>query len=375
VKLFVEADSIARPKMSGVGHACLEMLRQLDAEMAKNAEVQVTAIIPFGAKKIVDGYGFQNIKIRRLWPGQKIINYVLTRTPLPLPVDIWFGRGTYIFPNYKNWYVPFSRSVTFVHDIVFKMYPETVQTKNRQYLEANFSRWLSRTDRVICISQSSADEVAEQFPAYKNKISAVHLGVDLNTYTPQSEAKIDKALKRYDLPREYFLFVGNIEPRKSIEKLFDAYKLYADKNSLPAALVLVGGDGWNNTAIKEKMVRMQDAGYAIHHPKTYVEDEDLPALYSGAKALVHVAIHEGFGITSLQAQACGTPVIVSDLPVHKETLDPGNATFVSVVDSAGIARAMRQVKRHKTNKTTLTWDSTIANLLSVIDNLTPKQEG
>ncbi len=98
----------------------------------------------------------------------------------------------------------------------------------------------------------------------------------------------------------------------------EAYKLYSDqtKNQLP--LVLIGGDGWQNGTILSKISDLLNDGYEIYHPKEYVADKDMPALYSGAKVLLHLALHEGFGLTALEAMGTKTPVLVSDIPVMHE---------------------------------------------------------
>ena len=116
---------------------------------------------------------------------------------------------------------------------------------------------------------------------------------------------------------------------------------------------------------------MQDEGYAVFRPDRYVKDEDLPALYSGARANVHVAIHEGFGLPPVQAQACGTPVIASNLPVFHEILDPSITTYVPPARPQDIAGAMvRSLPwspgRRATPKHQLTWDNTVRELTKFI---------
>lgn len=373
MKIFVEADSIVRPQMSGVGHACLEIVRSLDKLMSNNDNLDVVLIVPFGAKRIVTKYGFKRVRVRSLWPGGRALNYMLARTSLPIPVDLWFGRGIYVFPNYKNWFVPFSSSITFVHDIAFKLYPETVQPKNRQYLEANFKRWIRRSDKVACISKSAGKDIENNFPETQEKIETIRLGVDPSVYFRRDEAEIARVLEKYDMPHDYFLFVGNLEPRKNLNALLDAYKLYADKhNDSPKALLLVGGDGWQNESIKVKIRNLQDKGYAIYQPSAYVEDENLPALYSGASALVHIAIYEGLGLSCLQAQACGTHVIAADIPVFRETLSGQNTTFVDNKKTAAVAAALADLKEHSEGLVDFTWDQTVKKLVAVSMGLEEK---
>jgi glycosyltransferase involved in cell wall biosynthesis len=368
-KLFIEADSITYEHMSGIGHSTLEIIRQFDKVAGQ--DLQVTIIVPYGKKKSIKKYKFKNSRVRSLPIGQRYINYLLTRTSFPLPIDLLFGQGIYIFPNYKNWPLAFSKSITFVHDVTFKQHPETLNPKNLVYLEANFERWLARTDSIISISESSAAELRHHFPNYASKVSVVYLGVDPSMYHQRSKQEIDKVCAEYGLPLDYFLCVGNIEPRKNIARLLDAYKIYCDTSKSPKALVIIGGDGWKNESILQTIKHLQALKYRIIQPKAYVADEDLPTLYSGAKALIHIAIHEGFGLPPVQAQACGTFTIVSDLPVMKEVVNPKSAIFVNPYDINDIASAMGQVPVTQPKQTTplLTWKNTMLGIRKIIDKM------
>jgi len=368
MNILIEADSIASDKMSGIGHTVLEMITALD-KAVQDSPYRITVIVPFGRKQYAQRHKWQNISIRQLPPGYKYVNYILTRTSIPVPIDLFFGRGVYIFPNYKNWSVPFSRSITFVHDVAFRLFPETIHPKNLDYLNANFSRWLRRTNGVISISRQSASETEKFFPEVKGKIKTIYLGVDRDVFYPRKKIDVAKTLDKYGIKKDYFLVVGNIEPRKNVDGLLDAYRKYADMTPMAAQLVIVGGDGWKNQSTLDTITTMTAEGYAIYRPKKYVSDEDLPLLYSGARALIHVAFHEGFGLPPVQAQACGCPVIASSLPVFRETLNPSTVIYVDTNRAESVVRAMQQTSsvrsgRMSSVKKNLTWSNTVTQLLA-----------
>lgn len=371
MKIFVEADSIAYGRMSGIGHTTLEILREFDDRMATDKALQVTAIIPRHTSQIVRKYNLKNVKLREIPISQKYINYLLTRTSLPIPIDLWFGKGVYIFPNYKTWYTPFSQSITFMHDVAFKLFPKTVNPKNLVYLEANFTRWLKRATIVATITQASAQEIQTFFPGISDKLQVVPLGVNTTQYYPQPAAKVNAVRNKYRIPAEYFLFVGNIEPRKNIYSLLCAYEGYANGRTKASSLVLVGGDGWQNQNILEKIKAMQASGLSVIRPEEYVDDEDLPALYSGSLSIIQWSLHEGFGLPPLQAQACGAPVIASNIASLKEILDASNTTFLEPSDIKGMSEALsKAVKvsaKNSVNKMSFkyTWTKTVSHLLSI----------
>ena len=357
--------------MSGIGHATFEIIKFLNKKFEGTTH-SITAVVPYGRKQYVTKYNWKNVNVRQLPPGYKYVNYLLVRTSLPIPVDLFFGRGIYIFPNYKNWYVPFSRSITFVHDVVYRLLPDTTHPKNLVYLNANFNRWLKRADGIVSISEQSTREVQEIFPSTQGRITTIHLGVDRAIFYPRRRDEVDIELKNYSISKDYFLVVGNIEPRKNISTLLDAYRQYADGINSPAQLVIIGGDGWKNEDLLLKINQMIKEGYDIHRPKKYVEDSALPMLYSGARAVLHIALHEGFGLPPVEAQACGTPVIVSNIPVLHEVLGLTGVTFVPPTDVEAIANAMQislpvKSARKVAIKPELTWDNTVEKLLAFAD--------
>lgn len=376
--IFIEADSIASNKTSGIGNATSEILRHLD-KLAIEKKLKVTAIVPYGRRNFVsEKYQFNNVHIRSLPPGYKYVNYVLTRTSIPLWPDMFFGRGVYIFPNYKTWSVPFSKAVTFIHDIAHIKYPHTTHPKNLKYLNDNFGRWLKRADVIATISDSSKRDIEEQFPKHSKKIVRIHLGVDTDFYKRQDDRAVNLTYKALGIPKNCLLYVGSIEPRKNILTLLDAYKRYSDQHAgHPKPLVLIGGDGWNNTDIKYKISELIAEGYQIKLPEEYVEDSMLPAVYSGAFALVHVAIYEGFGLSLAQAMACGLPVITANNSSMPEVV--GNAgLMVDANNAKQIANAIARLENDQVmygrlqekgmeRAKELSWLNTVKKLLSEVE--------
>jgi glycosyltransferase involved in cell wall biosynthesis len=367
MRIIVEADSIATDRMSGIGHATLEIIRELEKQIT--SKDSLVLVVPFGKKSYLDKYYFKKANIRSLLPGYKYINYLLVRTSFPVPVDFFFGKGLYIFPNYKNWFVPRSFSLTFVHDVAYKIFPETIHPKNLVYLNKNMDRWLNRTTKIAAISQSSAKEISQYFPNYKNKIVNIPLGVNPTVFSRTPENETEKAKKKIGITGRYFIYVGNIEPRKNIDILLDAYKEYSDHEKDPAQLLIVGGGGWSNESTYDHMKTLQGEGYGIVKSPTYVNDDQLPALYSGANALVHVSLHEGFGLSVVQAQACGTPVILSKIPVLNEISVKKNRLFVVTNDISAIAKAMHDFdgskKYTQSPVVKYTWTSTVQKIMSI----------
>ena len=116
----------------------------------------------------------------------------------------------------------------------------------------------------------------------------------------------------------YLLFVGNIQPRKNLRGLLDAFALLKRRERIPHRLVVVGRKAWLYAGVFAQ-VRELDVESDVRFI-SYVPDADLPALYSGADALVYPSLCEGFGLPPLEAMRCGTPALVSDRPAFPEVL-------------------------------------------------------
>jgi glycosyltransferase involved in cell wall biosynthesis len=224
--------------------------------------------------------------------------------------------------------------VVTLHDLVpLKRRGEYLRTGLRFRL-----RYLAvhRAARLIVPSHAVADDTSEllNFPAERIDVipeapSAV--------FRPASGDAVAAVRDRYGLPEDYLLWVGGLEhpdPRKRVAALVDTPR------ELP--LVLVG---------KHRRWATELPGVQL---TGHVPDEHLAAIYSGAHALVFPSDDEGFGLPPIEALACGTPVVVSDLPVMREVLDD-RAVYVDPHDLPGLVAAAEAATRPAPPPPTWTW--------------------
>ena len=296
-------------------------------------------------------------------------------------MDIIFGRGVYLFPNFKNWPLLFSKNITYIHDVYFKVAPEHIEAKNLDLLKRHTDGFIQRSDAVVTVSQHAKKEIEHFFPESKGKVYTVYNGVDHSLYYPRPLEEQEGLATKYGLSRKkFFVFFSNIEPRKNIEKLLDAYRIFIDKTGeRDIALLIVGGMGWGNEKILAKMKSMKDESYRVMKPDRYVPDADMPALLSAAICLVHPALFEGFGLTPLEAMACGTPVVVGDNSSLPEVMGKQYDRYVDVMDPSDIAKEMLyHYKRQDVNQYGLrrskqfSWDKSAVELAHVIKEVDEK---
>jgi glycosyltransferase involved in cell wall biosynthesis len=355
--------------LSGVGVVLLETLKALDSEYyAKKYDLYV--FLPFNETSVFKKrHSFKYIKLRTLPFPHKFLS-LFSRMRFAPPLDIFLGSGTYIFENYRNWPLVFkkSRSLTYVHDVAFKIFPEYIEPNNLNYLNKYAPLWLKRASKIITVSQSSKNEV-EQFLKVGD-VSVVKNAVDTSLFYPRTQGEIKSARQKWGLSKNYFLFLGNIEPRKNLTTLVKAFAKYEKAIDNQDALFLVGGDGWNNADIYESVKAAQAEGASVIKNSKFVPDSDLPSLMSGAIALVLPSWHEGFGLPAVQALACGTPVVVSNLPSLHEAVGSNQerAIFFNPDSVKELAQALADVKRKKHGVTCVpTWQESVKSLEALID--------
>jgi glycosyltransferase involved in cell wall biosynthesis len=311
IRIIIESDSAVEEKISGIGYSTISILEGFNKLSEKDSRLRVVSIVPNKNSLPIELKKLKNIQYKKMPGVYRYSNYILAKLNFGFPADLIFGKGFYLFPNFKNWNLAFSRSTTFVHDMSYLKHPETVEPNNIKYLQSNLSRWLKRTTKIACISESTKRDLLYRYNELSDKTEVVHLGVDPSKYRKIPVLETKSITSKYGLPSSYILFVGNIEPRKNIDTLLAAYKNLYTKSAKIPPLAIVGGNGWSNESTLTHVKRLQNSGIPVYRNNRYVTNEDMPSIFSSAKILIHPAVYEGFGLPILQAMACGIPVICS----------------------------------------------------------------
>jgi glycosyltransferase involved in cell wall biosynthesis len=202
---------------------------------------------------------------------------------------------------------------------------------------------LHRATRLIAISQATARDLARLPGLDPARIRVIPQAHD-PSLAPASPQAIEDVVRRLNLPRPFFLFLGGLGPNKNVMTALRAMKSLWATGERRARLVIAGAVTPHTWEVR-RMVRQLDLDDAVHFAG-YVAQPDLPALYGASTALVYPSLSEGFGLPPLEAMACGTPVLCSNAASLPEVVGDA-ALLVDPRSIADLAAALRSLLNSK----------------------------
>jgi len=286
---------------------------------------------------LVDAHNFAR---RGIWTPShhSLEHYILGLEVANLRLDVLHSPD--FIPPKRNPLAKFKTVIT-VHDLAFLIYPHFLTKKAARYY-GQIDRAVRRANHIIAVSESTKADLGRFLGVSDSKVTVIYEAAN-PVYKPMpKEEAWKKANKLYpNLPRDFLLFVGTLEPRKNIPTLLDAYKIMRDSYKQdPVKLVLAGSPGWLFDGIFQKVQDLGLEGEVLFLGR--VPTSALVALYNAALALVHPAHYEGFGLPTLEAMACGTPVVTTNVSSLPEVVGDA-ALLVSPDDAEEMAVAMWRV--------------------------------
>jgi len=213
-------------------------------------------------------------------------------------------------PHYNIPLLPIKvkRRVVTIHDVFHLAFYETLSLKQKLYAKLVINQAVNRSDKILTVSKFSVDEIRKYTKSSKD-IEIIYNAIDFDKFKViDNKSKLDFVNEKYQLPNEFLLFVGNVKPHKNLKNLLLTIK------DMDANLVIVGKkDGFitgdENIANLIQNNNLENRVFFTG----YVDDADIPAIYNLAKLFVFPSLYEGFGIPPLEAQACGCPVVCSNV--------------------------------------------------------------
>jgi glycosyltransferase involved in cell wall biosynthesis len=194
--------------------------------------------------------------------------------------------------------------VVTIHDVIFMRYPEYYASFDRKMYEKKSKHACKVADKIIAVSQQTADDCIRFLGADPQKIEIGYQSCDPIFRRFSKEKEIEK---KYNLPEKFILNIGTMETRKNLLNLVKALKFIEDDVSL----VAIGGRT-SYTALVEEYIKENNLSHRVKLMHN-IPFRDFPALYAAASVFVYPSVFEGFGIPVLEALTVGTPVATSNI--------------------------------------------------------------
>ena len=297
------------------------------------------------------------------------------RTQLPIPVEVFTGQVDLYHAT--DFTLPptlsKTKTVVTVHDLSFVRVPDAASARLRAYLNAVVPRSVRRATHVLADSQATKDDICDLYGLQDADVTVLLSGIDARYKLVSNNNVLMTTRNKYNISDKPYIFsIGTVQPRKNYSRLIRALKIIRE-GGLDVQLVIAGGKGW----LEGEMYKTLDETKMHEHVNLigFVDDEDIPALYSDAECVAYVSLYEGFGFPVLEGMACGTPVVTSNVSSMPEVagdvaimVDPYDVEAIAdaietvLTDSALREEMIQQGYKHASH---FTWEKSARQLHSI----------
>jgi glycosyltransferase involved in cell wall biosynthesis len=265
-----------------------------------------------------------------------------------------------------------SRKINIIHDLAYfekdlHAYPFFDTLFMKTFLKIS----CQLADKIFSVSQFTKDDIIKRFNIDPEKIVVIHEGVEEKFKKVNDKEKLNKTIEKYRLKLPFLFYSGSISPRKNLLRTLKAFEKVKDK--IPHHLYITGQNNWNqNEEINYIQNKLKDRVLILGH----VGDEDLVNLYNLADLYLYPSLYEGFGLPILEAQACGCPVLTSNITSCPEVggksvfcINPYSVKEIasSIIYLTNNKKVKEElIKKGYKNIKNFNWEKTANNILSIL---------
>jgi len=298
----------------GVGQYSLSLLKGWQKIASPNIQFTIYLSRPpqFWLPKENQHFSYRVFGPQRFW------------TQFALPFNLFFKkREINVFFSPAHYAPRFSptKTVVTIHDLAYFYHPQEFKKNDLWQLKSWTKYSVKKAAKIIAVSKNTKRDLIKFYKIKPKKITVIHNGHDTKRFNKELGLnQIEKIKRKYKINNDYVVYLGTLQPRKNIETLIKAFP-QINKRFNKLKLVIAGKKGW---LYKNIFIQVKKLGLEKRVVFTdFVPDEEVPFLLAGAQLFILPSLYEGFGITALEAMACGVPVLVSRISSLPEVV--GNA--------------------------------------------------
>lgn len=280
--------------------------------------------------------------------------------------DVYFVTDPVLSP-----FVKAKKRVVVYHDIIYFEKDQEREFKFFENLHHKFMIPISAkyTDVNLCVSEFTESRVKKLLGLSNTRV--ILEGVEDSFKVVRDRKKLDKVIKKYNLKLPFIFYIGSLSPRKNVIRIIKAFCRI--KKEIPHNLYLLGGYSWRDKEVLDLIDEVNDDGRIIRGG--FIDEEDLPIIYNLANLYLFPSLYEGFGLPILEAQACGCPVLTSNISSMPEVAGKGGV-LVNPYKINDIAKGIKNilnddelqedlVKKGLKNSKKFSWDKCAERVLKV----------
>lgn len=340
-KIFVDWQPMLTNK-SGVGH----YIYNLTEGIVKLDSQSLYDLVAFSFSQkhfAFDLKGNTKTTIIRSIPRSIYLKLIEHRIYIPIECfcgfhDVYVCGNFVMFPNIRG------KVITVIHDLTYLKYPEFMEEKNLAHLSRLVPYAITHSDHLIAASETIKKEIIEQYHVDETKVSVLYPMVKFNEIGEKKPKGLGDGT--------YMLYISNLEPRKNLLRMIEAYAKLPDDLRKQYQFVIAGGKGWKCDEILAAIEK-----YHLTY-LGYISEEEKAYLYHHASLFVYASVYEGFGMPIIEAMHAHVPVLTSTTSCMPEIAGKG-AIYVNPLDVEDIANRMEEILLDTTMQHTLQQEADI----------------
>lgn len=326
-------------EQTGIGNYIKNLINNL-AEIDKKNQYTIFLLEKEYDKFSPPAENFKKVKVKAHWYSW--------REQIILPAQLLKERLDLVhFPHFNSPILYPGKSIVTIHDITPFFFPGHKMNSwfRRQAFKAVFASSIRKAEKVIAVSNSTKEDIIKHFGAEPRKIEVIYEGVGDNFKILPNRDKIKKDIaEKYGIIRPFIFYAGVWRNHKNVAGLIKAFAILRKELGGGCQLVIGGKEDTHYPEIL-KAIKDLDLEKDIICPG-FIPEEELVLFYNACELFVIPSFYEGFGLTGLEAFACGAPVAVSNIAPLKEILGPA-AEYFDPHNYEEMARVMKEVLTDK----------------------------